>query len=229
MCVCVFPLLLLRLCCCSLHFVAAAVVRERFLRRRGRLLMSAFRYLKVSRFHLFSILLHFRFVNFAAAEYFAPGIRQHGAYLRLRLPILAKKSKVCCFCRALENLSSSVQVFLFFAFFCSSHFSFHLRALNPSPPSATVGVGSFSLCCDGGGLRFVFVVRTTKIRVAWSNLFLYWTFSFIFLPAAFPSFSPLGSISSCLVLTRLFLTTFCAFSLSGFFPKYHVLRIWLRN
>lgn len=163
-----FPLLLLRLCCCSLHFVAAAVVRERFLRRRGRLLMSAFRYLKISQFHLFCILLHFRFVDFAAAEYFAPGIRQHGAYLRLRLPIFAKKSKVCCCCRALENLSSSVQAFLF-PFFCSSHFSFHLRALNPSPLSATVGVGSFSLCCDGGGLRFVFVVRTTKIGVAWSN------------------------------------------------------------
>ncbi len=116
----------------------------------------------------FGILLHFRFVDFAAAEYFAPGIRQHGAYLRLPLPILAKESKVCCCCRALENLSSSVQVFLF-SFFCSSHFSFHLRALNPSPPSAIVGVGSFSLCCDGGGLRFVFVVRTTKIGVAWSN------------------------------------------------------------
>lgn len=121
-----FPLLLLRLCCCSLHFVAAAVVRERFLRRRGRLLMSAFRYLKISQFHLFCILLHFRFVDFAAAEYFAPGIRQHGAYLRLRLPILAKKSKVCCCCcRALENLSSSVQAFLFafllfLAFFLSS-------------------------------------------------------------------------------------------------------------
>jgi hypothetical protein len=40
-----------------------------------------------------AIRLHFRFVDFAAAEYFAPGIRQHGAYLRLRLPILAKKSK----------------------------------------------------------------------------------------------------------------------------------------
>jgi hypothetical protein len=41
-----------------------------------------------------AIRLHFRFVDFAAAEYFAPGIRQHGAYLRLRLPILAKKSKL---------------------------------------------------------------------------------------------------------------------------------------
>jgi hypothetical protein len=102
--------------------------------------------------------------------------------------------------------------------------------LNPSSPSAAVGVDSFSLCCDGGGLRFVFVVRTTKIGVAWSNWFLYRTLlSFFFLPAAFPSFSPFGSVSSFLVLTSLFLTTFCAFSLSGFLSKYHVLRIWLRN
>lgn len=66
-----FPLLLLlRLCCRSLHFVATAVVRERFLRRRGRLLMSAFRYLKISQFPSLWHSVAFSFCQFCCCGIF---------------------------------------------------------------------------------------------------------------------------------------------------------------